>query len=401
MRHIIRQKKAGESIWCNFLKCINYETKDGQTDMRVLVFGMSGRLTGGIETFLLNMSKFMSSECIFDYVIMDGMNIHSETIRKNGGKSYAVTPLRENPLRSFVMLYKVIRKNRLSHPVAYFNLFSMVHVVPILLCRISGYRIVLHAHNSNLQQNSRLYRFVHKTGRLLLERMKCLRITNSPASAAFMFGKGSKAGIVYNAIDVDRFRFNPGIRKKVREEYGLGKKIVVGFSGRLSSPKNPLFLVEIFNEFHKLCGDSVLMIAGDGELSEAMKKKVGEYGLIKDVIFLGHVKDVEKYYQAFDLFIMPSHFEGFGIALVEAQSAGLPVVTSKDVVPAIATVTKQCKRVSVKSPAKIWAADSMKLFREWEGMNRDDAYEIMKSSKYNIRRESRKLEYLLMREGKR
>ncbi|MBQ1488899.1 MAG: glycosyltransferase [Lachnospiraceae bacterium] len=369
--------------------------------MRVLVFGMSGRLTGGIETFLLNMSKFMSSECIFDYVIMDGMNIHSETIRKNGGKSYAVAPLRENPLRSFAMLYKVIRKNRLSHPVAYFNLFSMVHVVPILLCRISGYRIVLHAHNSNLQQNSRLYRFVHKTGRLLLERMKCLRITNSPASAAFMFGKGSKAGIVYNAIDVDRFRFNPGIRKKVREEYGLGKKIVVGFSGRLSSPKNPLFLVEIFNEFHKLCGDSVLMIAGDGELSEAMKKKVGEYGLTKDVIFLGHAKDVEKYYQAFDLFIMPSHFEGLGIALVEAQSAGLPVVTSKDVVPAIATVTKQCKRVSVKSPAKIWAADSMKLFREWEGMNRDDAYEIMKSSKYNIRRESRKLEYLLMRKGKR
>ena len=369
--------------------------------MRILVFGMSGRLTGGIETFLLNMNAEMSNDCIFDYVIMDGKNVHSGQIKKRGGGSFIVTPVKRNPLKSFIQLNSVIRKNRYNHPVAYFNLFSMVHVVPVMLCIINGYRIVLHAHNSRLQQKSRLYYILHLTGRFLLKKIKCVQLTNSKESALFMFGKNNKAGLIYNAIDVDRFRFNMKGRNEIRTKYGIEEKIVVGYSGRLSELKNPVFLVDIFKEFHQLCNNSVLLIAGDGELREVVERRIKEYGLSKDTILAGTVENIDDYYMAFDLFIMPSKSEGLGIALVEAQTSGLPVVTSKDTVPDIATVTERCIRVSLENTADVWAKAARDLYVKTKnsGNDRNVGYDVVRKTNYNIKKESGRLERVLLGAG--
>ena len=367
--------------------------------MRILVFGMSGRLTGGIETFLLNMNACMSKDCIFDYVITDGENIHSDRIRAQGGESFIVTPVKKNPIKNLIELDKIIKKNRQDHPVAYFNLFSMVHIVPVLKCRAKGYRIVLHAHNSRLQQKSRLYYILHLLGRKILKNTECLRLTNSDSSAEFMFGKDSGAKLIYNAVDVERFRFNEDDRKEIRAKYGVENKTVVGFSGRLSELKNPLFLIDIFKEFHLICKESVLLITGDGELREAVEKKINEYGLNQEVFLPGTVKDVDKYYRAFDLFIFPSKSEGLGIALVEAQTSGLPAVASKDVIPDIATVTKWCIRESLEDPAKVWAADALSLLNECRGSDRNEAYDVVKNSNFNMKKEARNLEKLLLSKG--
>ena len=176
--------------------------------MRILVFGMSTNICGGIESFLLNMNKFMSDDCIFDYVLLGNSAVFENAIQENGGKAIYVTSYRKNPFKYILELIKVLKENKNDHKAAYFNLFSMVHMLPVLFCRIFGYKIILHSHNNNLQQSSKLYKLLHKLNRALFGKMKCLRLTTSDASTEFMFGKKKNAELIYNAIDVEKFKKN-------------------------------------------------------------------------------------------------------------------------------------------------------------------------------------------------
>ena len=155
--------------------------------MRILVYGASGTLYGGIESFLLNMNDHMSDGCIFDYVIVGDTCIHTHRIHQRGGRVYLVTSYKKNPLRFLLDSWKVAKEAKEDHKTAYFNLFSMCHITAVLMSRVLGYRIVLHAHNNNIPNKSPLYHLLHRLGRRLLSTMDCVRLTNSEDSSVFMF----------------------------------------------------------------------------------------------------------------------------------------------------------------------------------------------------------------------
>ena len=85
--------------------------------------------------------------------------------------------------------------------------------------------------------------------------------------------------------------------------------------------------------------DTKLMLIGIGELEQQMRRKVEELGIADKIMFLGARTDMPDLYQAMDLFLLPSLFEGFGIVYAEAQCAGLPCLASKDAVPPVAKIT--------------------------------------------------------------
>ena len=86
-----------------------------------------------------------------------------------------------------------------------------------------------------------------------------------------------------------------------------------------------MFILEVFNEVYKHNKNSVLILVGTGTLFEQVKKRVHELKLDDVVIFAGNREDVENIYQAMDVFIFPSFYEGLGMVVVEAQVSGLPV----------------------------------------------------------------------------
>ena len=88
--------------------------------------------------------------------------------------------------------------------------------------------------------------------------------------------------------------------------------------------------INIFNEIKKTYPNVKLMIIGDGYLKENITKQVLNLGIENDVIFLGVQLEVNKYLSAMDAFIMPSLYEGLGIAAIEAQSEGLPTYISEN-----------------------------------------------------------------------
>ena len=183
--------------------------------------------------------------------------------------------------------------------------------------------------------------------------------TNSHYAGRWLFGKkfyaSGKVNLVKNAIDVTSFAYNENIRNAIRIEFGISEKqFVIGNVGRFMYQKNHEYLIEIFNEIFKLKPDSMLLLVGDGPLKTRIESLVKNKGLVEKVIFTGISLDVPKLMEAMDCFILPSRYEGLGMVVVEAQTAGLPCYISTRV-PKEVILTNHCKSISLDTSPKLWA----------------------------------------------
>ena len=155
-------------------------------------------------------------------------------------------------------------------------------------------------------------------------------------AAKWLYGENiDNVILLKNAIDSDKFKFNIGVRNTLRGQLGVSNKIVFGHVGHFERQKNHEYLIDVFNLIRKEKYNAVLLLLGDGSLENSIKQKVDELALNDSIIFVGTVKDVSPYLQAMDIFIFPSLFEGFSLALTEAQCSGLKCFVSENIPPEI------------------------------------------------------------------
>ena len=198
--------------------------------------------------------------------------------------------------------------------------------------------------------------------------------------------------VINNAIEIEKFKYNNEIRNKYRKQNGIKDEVVIGHKGCLNKQKNQEFLLEVFNEIHKNNKKTKLMLVGAGALFDTINNKVRELKLEDDVLLLGSRSDANNFYQAMDIFVFPSIYEGLGISLVEAQTSGLKCFAS-DRVPREVDVTGTVEFYSLNLAKEVWAE---KIIEKMD-FTRYDNYKIMKNSNFNIKNEAKKLEdiYLL------
>ena len=158
----------------------------------------------------------------------------------------------------------------------------------------------------------------------------------SELAGRYLFGDKTfdqgKVKIIHNAIDLDKFKFDPDARKKLRKELGIDDKtIVIGHVGRFVQTKNHHFLVYAFKKYHNKNPNTKLLLIGTGPLEEKIKAQVKKHNLEDSVLFLGQRNDTNKLYSVMDIFCLPSLYEGLPVAGIEAQAAGLPCVYSDKV----------------------------------------------------------------------
>jgi len=150
-----------------------------------------------------------------------------------------------------------------------------------------------------------------------------------------VFGKWNmrrpKAMVLPNAVETERFAFNEQIRREVRQELGLEGKYVLGMVGRLDAQKNYPFAFELMANLRHQLPNVILVAAGNGPDEDMLRGMIEKMGLQDCVCMLGRRSDVNRLYQAFDLFLMPSLYEGFPVAGVEALCSGLPVLLSDQI----------------------------------------------------------------------
>jgi len=135
---------------------------------------------------------------------------------------------------------------------------------------------------------------------------------------------------LYNRVDVPELLAEQIPMAEARQALGLNADgWVIGNVGRLHPDKDQATLLRAFAKAQpSLPPGSQLAIMGAGRLEQDLKELARELGITDQVRFVGHVRDGRRYFHAFDVFALTSDNEPFGMVLLEAMAAGLPVVST-------------------------------------------------------------------------
>ncbi len=326
--------------------------------IRVLYVHGGTLLYGGTEAYMMNFYRhFDRCQVQVDFVVHgDARGVYDEEIERLGGRVFHV-PVKSRDYRGNSRALRSIMQRGQYAAVHAHTDANNAHVLRI--ARQCGVPLrISHSHNTRTQSDSRLRR--------LYNAMEKQRI---PGVATHLFACSEPAGkwlygshpfqIVPNAIEIDRFAFDPRRREEMRRQMGLENRLVLGHVGRFSFQKNHPFLLEIFAVVAEKRPEAVLLLIGDGEERERIERLALLRGLRERVRIVPPTPLIADYMQAMDVFLLPSHFEGLGIVLVEAQAAGLPCFASRGAVPTEADLTGLLTYLPLEEPPAVWAEQVM------------------------------------------
>ena len=343
--------------------------------LRILVHAPLG--VGGVTNSMLNIQKHIDRDKLnFDYLVFhDRIEPEEHTALELGARKLVASAdeITFKPLRAIVRLKRVrdvCKKNNIK--IFHFNGGAPMGFLTMLAAKAGGVKwITFHSHNGGMSNEGWMAKVVSALCRPLLGLVVDDYWACSELAANFSFPrrvvKDKKFYFMPNAIDLEKFKYNAKVRNQVRNELGVADKFVVGHAGRFNHQKNHTFLIDIFAEIHKKNPDAFLVLFGVGELQDSIKNKVNDLGLTDSVLFYGASDQMERMYQAMDVFLMPSKFEGLPVTGVEAQAAGLPIVFSDAITREVA-VSSHVDYVSLQESADTWA----EIVLKYGGLERRD-----------------------------
>ena len=292
---------------------------------------MAGADIGGISMVVLNYYRYIDRSRIQFGIAFttDCSGQNADALRDLGAEIYQL-PLKSKNMQAFEReLQKLLKEKN----------FDAVHVhenetsyVALRIAKKMGIKQrIAHAHSAfpSVTMKQKLRKL---SGNMLNYRYATCLIACGELAGDTVFGKkameSAKAVLLPNAINIEKFFFEEGIREQVRTELGVTSHFVVGMIGRLSKEKNHQYALQIIKKFHDIVPEVKLLIAGNGDDEDFIRECIAKNNMEEYVCLLGKRDDVEKLYQAFDVFILPSLYEGFPVVAVEALSNGLPVLLS-------------------------------------------------------------------------
>ncbi|VEF49072.1 group 1 glycosyl transferase [Bacillus freudenreichii] len=306
----------------------------GSVPIRILhVVSSMGR--GGAETLIMNIYRNIDRKRVqFDFVTHgnEAGGFDAE-IKSMGGKIYKIPSLgTSGPYRYVKNLMGVMAGEG----------YAAVHIhtdyqggLPALAAKLSGIkRRICHSHCNNWPQNGPLKNILLSSLRLMIRLFATHLCSCSYEAAEFLFGKkalqNNRVSILKNGINLDEFLNDcQEERAEVLKELRLDEGVkIIGHVGRFSESKNQLFILKVLKELLKSESKFVAVFIGDGPVRERVEREAVQLGLSEYVRFMGIRDDIPRFMKAFDVFLFPSLFEGFGIVMLEAQSSGVPCVAS-------------------------------------------------------------------------
>lgn len=348
-------------------------------------------LGGGVEAVVMNYYRNIDrSKIQFDFICdNDSTNIPYEEIEKLGGKVILVPPY-QKLLDYLKELRTILKENNYKIVHSHINTLS---VFPLYAAKSAGVPVrIAHSHSTTNKaewKKNLMKQALRPFSKTFATDYFCC----SELAGRWLFGDKEydkkNVFLLNNAIDIEKFTYNEDIHNSKREELGIDEDtLVIGHIGRFVKQKNHDYLIDIFNEVHKKKNNSVLVLAGQGPLMDEIKEKVNSLNLTDSVKFLGQRNDANELYQAFDIFLLPSLYEGLPVVGVEAQAAGLLCVLSSD-------MTKETKVldtttfVSLDKSASEWADIIINSYDKFE---RKNTIEEISNNGFNIKEEAKKLE---------
>lgn len=348
---------------------------------------------------IMNVYRNIDREKVqFDFVIHTEDECYFDNeIKSLGGRIFSVPRFNGKNYFAYRKAWKKLLENHSEWKVVHGHMRSTASIYLPVAKKLGRVTI---AHSHSISSGKGLSACVKNLLQLPIRRIADYLFACSENAGEWLFGKKAiktdRYFTVRNAIDIESFKYNEKTRQQMRKELNISDSFVIGNIGRLEAPKNHLFLLKVFKEISERCDNAVLLLVGDGSLKADIESEIKSLKLEDKVIMLGIREDTQMILQAMDFFLFPSLFEGLGIALIEAQSAGLRCLTSKDVVPLEAKVTNLLTYISLQSDVKSWADEVLKYS---DGYQRNDTSAKIAQAGYDIKESTRNLQKFYMEKG--
>lgn len=335
---------------------------------------------GGIETYVMNIYHHIDREKIqFDFLTsVDEQGYFDNEIDNLGGRLFHAYPFKKNPVRNYLDIAHIVREN--GYQIVHRHTGSAFGYYDLRAAKHGGAQgLILHSHNPQAGKP-----LLHIFCNIFLK-VKCTKLACSQEAGEFLFGKSAKFTVLKNGIETKKFAYSENFRKKYRTEWSTENFSVIGHVGRFENQKNHFRLIDIFSELCTVNPNYILVCVGEGSLQSEIKGYAEKLGVIDNIRFLGGRNDVNHIINAFDVFCLPSFYEGFGITLIEAQANGLHCIASKDVIPEEANVSGNVTFVSLDECDETWAKAIINgtTERDFSALNKikKEGYDIEETSK--------------------
>ena len=374
----------------------------------IIVLHVVGRLDiGGAESRIMDLYRNIDREKVQFHFVQHTSDrcAFEEEVERLGGRVYHVPRFNVKNYFTYKKAWKGLFQ---AHPEIKVVQGHMTSTAAIYLpiAKKAGVEITIaHARSAGVDPGLKGYltRFLRRN----LYKKCDYRFTCSGMAGESVFGDQKeitrKATFIPNAIDVDKFKFNKGVREQIRYELGIKDKFVIGHVGRFSHMKNHKYMLQILEQCIRMekergLSETVLMFLGDGDLKEEIMEQAVAMGISSRVLFMGNKRDVYRYYQAMDYFLLPSLYEGLPGTAVEAQASGLKGIMS-DTVTAEAVVTDLIQMRSIKEEPKLWAEEIMSTSQKQieescdeEGLRRSSYAEVVKQASFDVKEQAKRMQ---------
>ena len=372
-----------------------------------IVLHVVGRLDiGGAESRIMDLYRNIDRDKVQFYFAQHTTDhcAFEEEVERLGGKVYHIPRFNVKNYFAYKRAWEGLFKTHPEIKVVQGHMTSTAAIYLPIAKKAGAEITIAHARSAGVDPGLKghLTRFLRRN---LYE--KCdYRFTCSEMAGESVFGNQNqisrKAIFIPNAVDVDKFKFDKDTREQIRYELGIKDKFVVGHVGRFSHMKNHKYMLQILEqclkiEKEKRLPEIVLMFLGDGELKEEIMEQAVAMGISSRVFFMGNKKNVYRYYQAMDYFLLPSLYEGLPGTVVEAQASGLRGIMS-DTVTAEAVVTDLIQMRSIDEEPRVWADEIMntcqkqiKVSSDTE-MQRSSYAEIVKNASFDVKEQAKRMQ---------
>jgi len=353
---------------------------------------------GGVETWLMQLLRHINRDRYrMDFLVHTSEpGVYDEEIHALGSKIIPCLHHRR-PLVYGHNFMSILR----SHG-PYDLVHSHVHLFSgyvLQLARRMGVPIrISHSHNDTSRQRwgpvDRLYRVMM---RRWLRHHSTERLACSRQAATALYGEvpGSESPwkVISYGRDLSAFRL-PVDKLSVRAELGIpAQAFVVGHVGSFTEQKNHLLWIKVAGEIARRDPNARFLLVGDGRLRPIIEQRAEQLKLSDKVVFARTRTDVPRLMLgATDLFFFPSLWEGLGLALVEAQAAGLPCVVADVVPPEADVVAPLLRRLPLTSPVSAWADAILHARDARPRMRASEALASVENSSFNIENSLQQME---------
>jgi len=335
------------------------------TPIRVLQV-LGGLEAGGAESFVMNLYRAVDKKKVqFDFAKhIEHKGVFEDEITQMGGKIYRCPQYTGKNHFAYCKWWDSFFKEHPEYHVIHGHVRSTASIY-LKIAKKHGLVTIAHSHSTS--NGSGISAVVKNIMQFPIHYTADYLFACSDKAGVWLYGKKALTRPNYrmipNGIDLQRFTFDEEKRRRMRQELGISDNtFVIGHVGRMTTPKNHRFLVELFAEYHKKNQNSRILLVGDGELFETVQQQCTQLGISDSVIMVGSKTNTEDYYQVMDVFVFPSLWEGLPVSVVEAQANGLPCLLS-DVITHDVDLTDKVKYLTL-TDKKVWLCDVANLQRK-------------------------------------